>query len=76
MSAPPPDWILAHRQRIGDRIREERRRARLTQEEVANRIGLDRPSMVEIEQGQRNMTINTFIRIADALNVPLADLVR
>jgi transcriptional regulator with XRE-family HTH domain len=74
--APPPDWILAHRQRIGARIREERRRARLTQEEVANRIGLDRPSIVEIEQGQRNMTINTFIRIADALGVPLADLVR
>ena len=76
MPAPPPDWILARRQHIGARIREERRRARLTQEEVANRIGLDRPSMVEIEQGQRNMTINTFIRIADALNVPLADLVR
>jgi transcriptional regulator with XRE-family HTH domain len=73
---PPPDWVLARRRVIGERIREARRRAHLTQEAVANRIGIDRPSIVEIEQGQRNMTIDTLLRIADAIGVPLADLVR
>lgn len=76
MPAPPPDWVLARRRRIGERIREERRCARLTQEAVANLIGIDRPSIVLIEQGERNATIDTLLLIADALNVPLADLVR
>lgn len=76
MPAPPPDWVLDRRRHIGARIREERRRARLTQEAVANRVGIDRPSMVLIEQGERNATINTLLLIADALDVPLADLVR
>ncbi|MFM9566099.1 helix-turn-helix domain-containing protein [Streptomyces turgidiscabies] len=75
-AAPPPEWIVDRRRAIGERIRESRRHANLTQEAVANRIGIDRPSIIEIEQGQRNMTIDTFIRIADAIGVPLTDLVR
>lgn len=75
-SASSSDWVLTRRQAIGTRIREVRLHANLTQEALANLMGIDRPSIVEIEQGQRNMTIDTLIRIADALNVPLADLVR
>lgn len=75
-SAPPPDWVLTRRRAIGARIRAARIHANLTQEALALRIGIDRPSIVEIEQGQRNATIDTLIRIADAIGVPLADLVR
>lgn len=72
----PPDRTPALRRVIGEHIREARLHANLTQETLALRIGIDRSSIVEIEQGQRNMTINTFIRIADAIGVPLAQLVR
>lgn len=43
---------------------------------MALRVEIDRPSIVLIEQGERNATIDTLIRIADAIGVPLADLVR
>ncbi|MGW6910229.1 helix-turn-helix transcriptional regulator [Streptomyces sp. NPDC054940] len=56
--------------------RDARLRANLTQETAALRVGIDRPSIVEIEAGRRNMTIDTLIGIADAIGVPLADLVR
>ncbi|MGW2692300.1 helix-turn-helix domain-containing protein [Streptomyces sp. NPDC001296] len=75
-SVPPPDWVLNRRRAIGVNIRRARQAAQLTQETVALRVGIDRPSIVLIEQGERNATIDTLIRIADALAVPLADLVR
>ncbi|WP_261993777.1 helix-turn-helix domain-containing protein [Streptomyces sp. t39] len=62
--------------RIGERIRAARLRAALTQERVALATGLDRPSVVRIEQGQQAATIDTLILIAHAIGVPLADLVR
>lgn len=48
----------------------------MTQETVALQTGIDRPSINRIEQGHQSPTLDTLIRIADALNVPLADLVR
>ncbi|MEV8043581.1 helix-turn-helix transcriptional regulator [Streptomyces griseoluteus] len=66
---PPPAWVLARRRDIGERIRDARLAVGLTQEEAANSIGLDRPSWVEIEQGRRNMTINTLIRVLDVVGI-------
>ncbi|MEU8968196.1 helix-turn-helix transcriptional regulator [Streptomyces monashensis] len=75
-SAPPPDWVRNRRRVIGANIRTARLAANLTQEAVALRADTDRPSVVLIEKGERNATIDTLIRIADAIGVPLADLVR
>ncbi|WP_267892582.1 helix-turn-helix domain-containing protein [Streptomyces sp. NRRL S-1521] len=36
---------------------------------------MDRPSIVLIESGQQSPTLDGLIRIADALGVPLRDLV-
>ncbi|MGV9561491.1 helix-turn-helix domain-containing protein [Streptomyces sp. NPDC003480] len=57
-------------------MRAARQAAKLTQETISLRVGIDRPSIVLIDQGERNATIDTLIRIADAIGVPLADLVR
>jgi transcriptional regulator with XRE-family HTH domain len=75
-STPPPDDVLARRRQIGDQIRAARVERNLTQETVANRIGLDRPSYNRIEQGHQSPLLDTLILIADAIDVPLADLVR
>ncbi|MBT2523885.1 helix-turn-helix transcriptional regulator [Streptomyces sp. ISL-99] len=75
-SAPPPDWVLVRRRAIGDQIRASRLRANLTQEAVAERAGMDRATYNRIEQGHSAALIDTLILIADAIGVPLADLVR
>lgn len=75
-SAPPPDWVLARRRVIGDHIRDARLEANLTQEKLAELAGMDRQSINRIEQGHQAALIDNLIRIADALAVPLADLVR
>jgi transcriptional regulator with XRE-family HTH domain len=72
----PPEWVLARRRAIGDRIREERRRRGLSQEKLAEVAGMDRQAINRIEQGHQSALIDNLIRIAAALDVPLADLVR
>ncbi|MFG2638560.1 helix-turn-helix domain-containing protein [Streptomyces sp. NPDC048362] len=74
--APPPDWVLARRRLVGDRIRDARLHANLTQERLAERAGMDRQAVNRIEQGHQSPILDNLFRIADALNVPLADLVR
>ncbi|MEU6496464.1 helix-turn-helix transcriptional regulator [Streptomyces sp. NPDC046984] len=73
-SANQPEWVVARRRAIGERIRAARLEANLTQEAVALRAETDRPSVVRIEQGQQAPTIDTLIRIAEAIDVPLRDL--
>ncbi|GAA3718501.1 helix-turn-helix transcriptional regulator [Streptomyces tremellae] len=73
---PPSDRVLARRRAIGRQIRDARLAAARTQEDVALRAEMDRASYVRIEQGQASPLLDTLIRIADALGVPLAHLVR
>jgi len=75
-SVPPPDWVLTRRRAIGDHIRTARLAAGLTQEQVALRIGMDRATYNRIEMGHAAALLDSLIRIADAIGVPLSDLVR
>ena len=74
-SAPPPDWVLARRRAIGERIRTARLQANLTQERLAELAGMDRQAINRIEQGHQSALVDNLIRIAEALNVPLSQLV-
>jgi transcriptional regulator with XRE-family HTH domain len=74
-ASPPPAWVLAQRQAIGEAIRASRRHARLTQETVAMRSGIDRASVVRIEQGQQSPTTDTLIRMAAAIGVSVPELI-
>lgn len=75
-SVPPSDSVLIRRRAIGARIRDTRLRASLTQEKLAELAGMDRQAVNRIEQGHQSPILDNLLRIADALNVPLADLVR
>ncbi|MFI6251535.1 helix-turn-helix domain-containing protein [Streptomyces sp. NPDC051016] len=75
-SAPPPDWVLARRRAIGDRIRAARGERKLSQERLAELAGLDRQAINRIEQAHQSALLDNLIRIAEALDVPLAELVR
>lgn len=73
---PTPDWILARRRAVGDRIRSVRQHAGLTQEKLAEHAGLDRQAINKIEQGHDSAKLDSLIRIADALDVDLSVIVR
>ncbi|WP_199572787.1 helix-turn-helix domain-containing protein [Streptomyces murinus] len=75
-SARPPDWVLQRRRAVGARIRDVRLHANLSQERLAENAGLDRQAINRIEQGHASPLLDNLIRIADALGIPLADLVR
>ncbi|MFD1274812.1 helix-turn-helix domain-containing protein [Streptomyces kaempferi] len=73
---PLPAWVLTRRQAIGDRVRAAREARGVTQEQLAERIDRDRKTVNRIEQGTLATKVDDLILIADALDTPLADLVR
>ncbi|MCR8943944.1 helix-turn-helix domain-containing protein [Streptomyces sp. OUCMDZ-4982] len=73
---PPPEWVLARRRVLGDRIRAARTARAMSQERLGELGGADRQTVNRIEQGHHATRIDTLFRIADALGVPLSDLVR
>jgi transcriptional regulator with XRE-family HTH domain len=52
---------------IGERIRDERQKKRLTQDELASRIGLKRASITNVEKGRQQLLVHTLLQIADSL---------
>ncbi|HYV48445.1 MAG TPA: helix-turn-helix transcriptional regulator [Myxococcaceae bacterium] len=63
-------------QRFGARIRAERERRGLSQEEFAARAGLHRTYLGGVERGERNLGLLNVFRIARALGVPPSTLFR
>lgn len=72
----PPEWVLTHRRLIGTRIRDARALRRLSQERLGELSGVDRQTINRIEQGHVSTRIDTLMRIAEALDIPIAELVR
>ena len=60
--------------RFGNAVRNARTAAGLTQEDLAERSGLDRSYIGGIERGERNPTLSVIEKIADGLGVSLAEL--
>jgi transcriptional regulator with XRE-family HTH domain len=59
---------------LGARIRQLRKKLRLTQEELAEQCGIHYKFLGGIERGNQNPTIMVLGKIAGALQVSLADL--
>jgi transcriptional regulator with XRE-family HTH domain len=57
------------RQIVGENIRRYRREKGLSQQEMANRMGVDRAYISGLELGQRNPTVITLWHAAQALDV-------
>lgn len=61
---------------LGDVVSEMRRGANLTQEEVADRASVSLRFVRMIETGRGNPSYVTMLQLADAIGVPLSDIVR
>ncbi|WP_086765305.1 helix-turn-helix domain-containing protein [Streptomyces bobili] len=68
-------WLTERRRAIGDRVREERHRQNLTQDQVWQAARIDRRTLQYVESGTE-VKLSTLLRIAWVLDVPLSDLVR
>jgi transcriptional regulator with XRE-family HTH domain len=60
--------------RFGEAVRRARLRTGLTQEELADRCGLDRSYIGGVERGERNPTLVVIEKIAAGLDIPLRRL--
>lgn len=71
----PNQPMLSARELFGRNLRRTRRLKEVTQEELALRADLSRTYVSEVERGARNISIDNMSRLAEALDVPLRDLV-
>lgn len=61
---------------LGTAVRNLRRSAGLRQEDLAHSAGIHFTTLRRIETGKADPTLSTLRRLADALDVKLAELVR
>jgi len=61
---------------FGSRVRAERDRVGISQEELAERAGLHRTYLGGVERGERNLGLLNVLRIARALGIPPAVLLK
>jgi len=61
---------------LAENLRKFRNRAKLSQKQLADRIGISCPRISEIELGKGNPTVKTLEKIATALQVEPMDLLR
>ncbi|MEV7959283.1 helix-turn-helix domain-containing protein [Streptomyces sp. NPDC087532] len=73
---PQPDWVIARRQAVGERIRHARVNANLTQMRLAEHVGVEHRTIHRIEHGTSDPGLGLLIMVAAAVQVPLADLVQ
>lgn len=55
-------------------IKTYRKKRKLTQEQIANVIGIDRTSYSNLETGKTNLKADDFIKLINYLNIPITKL--
>ena len=58
---------------ISNQIRDLRISKKITQQDLAEKTNLSVPYISQIENNRRNISLDTFIKIVYALDVPLSD---
>ena len=61
---------------IGQRIRKARKACGLSQEELAERVGISVTHLSHIETGNTKMSLEIFFKLSEELNVHTDDLLR
>jgi transcriptional regulator with XRE-family HTH domain len=68
--------VLDIQRHVGKRVRQLRLKKGWSQDLFADKSGLNRAHVGEIERGEANVTIQTLKIIADTLGTTIGDLVR
>lgn len=62
--------------RFGEAIREKRDSLGLTQEELANEVGMNRVSLAKLEKGRQRVLFHDGVKLCSRLGISLDDLSR
>jgi len=62
------------RARFGRAVRKRRQELGLSQEELADRAGIHRTYVGDVERGERNIALQNIEKLAKALDVPISTL--
>ena len=62
------------KQLVGLRIKHLRKSRGVSQEELSEKVGMSSKYLSSIERGKENPTLDTFIKLAQALNVEISEL--
>jgi transcriptional regulator with XRE-family HTH domain len=66
---------LQRRKILGEAIRKYRKHAKFSQEKLAEKANLHPVYFGKIERGEKWVSFHALLRIADALHIPISDLV-
>ncbi|RJQ35785.1 XRE family transcriptional regulator [Candidatus Microgenomates bacterium] len=66
--------ISTTHKKLGERIKELRKKLNMTQEDLAFKVGVDRSYMGFVERGEKNPTLDKLIKISQSLKVSLSEL--
>lgn len=67
--------VSEHELRFGQNVQRVRAARGMSQQDLADQVGLGRTTVVRLERGDMRVRLGEACRIADVLNVPLGDLV-
>lgn len=59
---------------IGERIKQARKAKGISQKELGAILGCKQQNLAQYENGKRNMNVNSLLKIAEALNISVSDL--
>ena len=60
--------------KIGEVLKLRRKELKISQEKLANTIGIDRKHLSAMENGRQNMTISTLCKVAEALDITIFEV--
>jgi transcriptional regulator with XRE-family HTH domain len=66
--------VKKYRKLLGNSIRRYRKKAKLTQEKLAELAELNEKYIGDVERGQENISFDALIRLAKALKISLSKL--
>ncbi len=61
-------------EKFGEKVRDERHKLGLSQEELASRAGVHRTYIGMIERAEKNITLENIEKVAKALKINISDL--
>ena len=61
---------------VGGNIRKIREARRMTQQELADSVGVSKPMICRVERGTKNITVQLAVQISEVLGCELEELAR
>jgi transcriptional regulator with XRE-family HTH domain len=65
--------VINIKQRFGQAMRQRRREMDISQEELADRAGLHRTYISDVERGDRNLSLENIEKITQALELKISE---